>query len=423
VELTVWDWVGDLKRIQIKDFKGNPLPFQVLDSELVNYWDHKYVRVLVQTKVPGCGYTTVVLSEAELLEYPVYLQSGEQVARFFDDCTLENEYLRVKIDASSGRVTSMVEKATGQEMIATGEDAGLNLIDTETATSNAWNIGRHIQRTPLNKCLRLEKTASGELRNSVKATFAIRESKAEIVYSLEAGAKVLKMEMKVDWHEIGKETIPVLEYKVPLSYQTEGFLYDVPAGVITREALNNDVPALKFGLAKNGSGRSVAIYSDCKYGYRGYPDALGLTLINSSTSPDPYPERGIHTMTLWMGACEASPAQAEEIAWNCQHKLFYQPSNCHYGKLPMEDGLLSAAGENVFLSAVLLDADGNLLVRGFELAGEKSEVKLNFERPVLKAEPVKLFGEKTDLEISAEEDQICVNVSPYSIFECKIFFA
>ena len=421
VELTVWDWTGDLRRIQLKDYHGNLLPYQVLDEELCTYWDHKYVRVLVRVSVPACGYTTVVLSQSELLEYPVYLQeSSNQVARLFDDHILENEYIRVRIDAHNGRISSLTDKETGEELIQKEKSAGLNFVDTETASSSAWNIGRHLANTPVDQCLNLEKVSTGELRNSVKATYSIRNSKVEITYVLEAGARALRIEMKIDWHEIGNETIPVLDYKVPLSYTTDEFLYDVPAGIAKRAPLSNDVPGLKFGLAKNASGKSAVLISDCKYGYRGYQDALGLTLINSSTSPDPYPERGIHMITLWLGSYDGKVAGIEEMAWDFQHKLFYQPSNCHTGTLSMEDSFVQAEGDNVFISAIETDEEGNLLIRGYELGGEKSQVKLSFQNPIAKAETVNLFGEVRDEQIEIDGKNIRATVKAYSIFELKI---
>ncbi len=421
MELTVWDWTGDIRRIQVKDYEGNPVPYQVLDEELNTYWDHKYMRVLVEVTVPACGYTTVVLSQSELLEYPVYLQeSTNQVARLFDDYILENEYIRVRIDARNGRIRSLTDKETGEELIRDQKTAGLNFVDTETITSSAWDIGRHLACTPVDQCVCLEKVSTGELRNSVKATYTIRNSKAEITYVLEAGARALRMEMKIDWHEIGKETIPVLEYKIPLSYTTDEFHYDVPAGIVKRAPLSNDVPGLRFGLAKNTSGKSAVLISDCKYGYRGYQDALGLTLINSSTSPDPYPERGNHVITLWLGSYDGNAAGAEELAWDFQHKLFYQPSNCHKGTLPMEDGFLQADGDNVFISAIETDEEGNLLVRGYELGGEKSQVKLSFNDEVENAEAVNLFGKARDAQIETENNRVTIMVNPYSVFEIKV---
>ena len=41
-ELTVWDWVGDLRRLRITDAQGNDLRFQLVDGETQWFWDHRF---------------------------------------------------------------------------------------------------------------------------------------------------------------------------------------------------------------------------------------------------------------------------------------------------------------------------------------------------------------------------------------------
>ncbi|MEG0766977.1 MAG: alpha-mannosidase, partial [Clostridia bacterium] len=61
VEMTLWDWPHDLRRVQVTDGMGHALPFQLLDNEMQKYWDHHFFRVLVQTTLPALGYATMVL--------------------------------------------------------------------------------------------------------------------------------------------------------------------------------------------------------------------------------------------------------------------------------------------------------------------------------------------------------------------------
>ena len=49
-----------------------------------------------------------------------------------------------------------------------------------------------------------------------------------------AYARALRTDLKVDWHEIGGETIPVLAYQVPLAFRAADYLYDIPAGALRR---------------------------------------------------------------------------------------------------------------------------------------------------------------------------------------------
>lgn len=421
-ELTVWDWTGDLRRLAVRDAEGNDIAYQLVDQELQQYWDHKYVRVLVEKEVPALGYTTVVLYEKEAENYPVYLQENEQVARFYDDMVLENEKVSVRISAVSGRIVSMLDKTTGQELIADGKEAGLVYQETECATSSAWNIGRTLKNAAVDRCLQLEKKENGSLRSSVRAFFAIEDSTAEVIYVLEKDQPLVRMELKIDWKGIGKETIPALIWKIPLAYQTDEFCYDIPAGSTVRSAWNNDVPGLRYGMALRKDGSSVLLVSDSKYGYRGGKDSLMLSLINSSVSPDPYPERGIHTVTLWMGAGNGSAKAAEEIALACNHRLFYQPSNCHGGTLPLENSLVCAQSEDAVITAVQPTDDGGILVRGCNLAAERTAVSLHTAFEVKEAAAVGLFGERTDKEVRTGGKSTVVRADPKALFAVKMKF-
>ncbi len=88
---------------------------------------------------------------------------------------------------------------------------------------------------------------------------------------------------------------------------------DVPAGVIDREPKPQDLPALTFAAAVSGD-RAAYLASDCKYGYRNWDGDLSVTLINSAGSPDPYPERGIHRITVWLGASQSDAVALKNAA-------------------------------------------------------------------------------------------------------------
>ncbi|MDD7739214.1 MAG: glycoside hydrolase family 38 C-terminal domain-containing protein, partial [Lachnospiraceae bacterium] len=420
IELTVWDWTGDLRRLAMRDYQGNEIPFQLLDHTLQQYWDHKYVRVLADVTVPALGYTTIVLFQKEPDTYLTYLQEREHVAGVFDDYFLENELITVRISSESGRILSVWDKATGQEMIDPQNSAGFTYIETETITSSAWNIGRYLKSVPVDRCIQIEEGTKGSLRHSVKAVYQIASSKIEVVYSLDKYQSAVKMDITADWHESGSEIIPVLDYRVPLAYKTDRFMYDVPAGVITREARHNDVPGLQYGMALGEKESGTILISDSKYGYRGADNTLGITLINSSTSPDPYPERGIHHLTLWLGSCAQDAKKAEEMATICNRNLFYQPSNSHTGILPMEQSLFSMEAKHAVISAVVPSNDHDLCIRAYETAGERENIRLIFKNNIKSARLVNLFEKEQEGEVNVKGKQVEFEVKPFAIAEIKI---
>ena len=173
-------------------------------------------------------------------------------------------------------------------------------------------------------------------------------------------------------------------------------------------------------MALREDGDCAVLISDCKYGYRGTDNTLALTLINSSTSPDPYPERGIHTINLWLGISCGDPRITEELADSCNHGMFYQPSNSHHGTLPMEESLLETASDSVVISAVQPSADGALLLRGYETAGSRSVLAVTCKEEPSSAVLTDLFEQEISGEAVTDGCTVQVSVEPYSLFQLKI---
>ena len=418
VELTSWDWVGDLKRAYVTDAEGRELPFQLVDCQLQKYWDHQYFRFLMQAELPAAGYTTVALRQREAENYPVYFQSGERISALFDDLVLENSRLRAVLDKGTGRIRSL--QVDGAELV--DGDAGFSLVETEPATSNAWQIGRHIRQLPVEQCVDLRWTERGPLRQSVQAKYRIASSTLEVTYQLEAGSDVLKLNVKVDWHEIGGATIPVLFFQTPLSYRPCHFRYDIAAGSVCRESTANDVPGLQYGLAAREQGAGLMLMSDCKYGYRGEGSTLGLTLLNSSTSPDPYPERGIHQFAIGLTASADHPAAAENKATAFCHGIQYQSNSIHAGTLPPKKQLVTLDAENVVLSAVWMEGN-ELRVRLYETGGEESRGTLLLEDPAVRAEACDGLGQTAPGNAAITDGHVSFTIPPFQLMELHITFA
>lgn len=421
ITVTVWDWVGDLRRLQMIDYKGNEIPFQLLDSKLQTYWDHKYIRILLSVTVPAMGYTTVVVKEKEAVEYKAYLHEDERVSSVYDDYVLENDQLKVVISSKTGRIQSYYDKENGEELLAKGSTGGLLYQETECMTSNAWNIGRVIKEVEVDQCIQLQKTENGPLRSSVEAEYRFEHSKATVTYRLEQGKPYVEVSMKIDWNEAGGTTNPVLTYQIPLHYNTTKFQYDVPCGVISREARNNDVPALQYAVACNPSGSSLTLMSDSKYGYRGEEKAISLTLINNSTYPDPYPERGIQEGKVWIGLANGSVKDVQQMATNCNHGFLYQSGNRRKGSLPMEGNFFTTTSNSTVISSVSAEEGNTIVIRGYELEGNVDPIQIKFDKAytVETVNATNLMGEIIKEKISIHENEIQLTIKPYSLFELK----
>ena len=416
VELTVWDYTGDLRRLEAVDSQMNPLPLELLDREMQTYWDHRYVRVLVKVEVAAMGYATIALREKPVTDYPTFYLSAERTESPKGDITLENEFLRAKIDGRSGMLLSLVDKTTGKEQLSA--PAGLCVVDTEKATSDAWKIGRYLGVTPVDHTLRME-PISGNLRHGVCMEHQMLHSSVKTEVTLEEGARALKYSFSVDWSEAASQskTHPVLIYRMPLKDKAEQVLMDVPAGCAVRTARAMDLPGLSFAAALTGE-KVPYIVTDCKYGYRLDRSELIATLINTAGGPDPYPERGIHAIELYLGVEKADEKVMKETAAALIKPMFGIPCAAHPGKLPMNGAFLDFRGDTAVLDSFSW-ADGAYRARISEMCGKGCKVTLALPANITEATLTDLEGH----EIGAAEisgDCVSFEIGAYRLAQLNL---
>ncbi len=423
VEITVWDWPGDLRYIKITDADGNPLEFQLL-SGIEHYWDHKFFRILVRANVKALGYTTVVLSPAEMEGlYPVYFLPYSAIDIPYVNVVLENEYIRAEFDHTTGHMISLKDKATGFEYLEKGKTASFVLIDTERQSSDAWHIGKYQRIIPVDRTVRLN-AGAGNLRSSMTFEATVLGSRIKCEVFIEKGSRHVSFKTEVDWNEAGGETVPVLAFALPLSYKCDKYQYDVPAGAVLRGPMEQDAPALSYALAPDDYGPSAALINDSKYGYRARPDGtLISTLINSAVSPDKYPERGIHKFTLSVALIPDDPKEAFAYAESVLRKLTYVTASSHKGTLKAEGALFETDVRDVTISSVETSENGDLLIRGFSQTDKDSTVGFKFAKKIKEAYFADYFGNKEpggDIKISG--DTVEATVSGHSLFNFVITF-
>lgn len=395
VEITVWDWTGDMRYLSVTDVNGTPLPCQLLDGDLQHYWDHKYFRMLVHLDVPALSYATVVLSQGEMGDYPVYFQNPHRTANDEHDFVLENDCIRAVFDRATGMMLSLTDKKTGTEQLSA--PAGLELIDTKRHNSDAWNIGSYLEKISITDVNNIHPTCSGALRSGFAFDARIRSSRISVEYTLDQGASFVKAHIRADWSEVGGEKVPVLAYEMPLSITSDRFAYNIPAGAVIRPAADQDRPGLSYIAAALDGDCAPAIVTDCKYGFRGTckdgKASLISTLINTATNPDPYPERGIHNITLSIGLFPTDARAMEYASRSANRPMAPVSVGSHKGELPADGTLLRADSDTGVLSAVIAEEDA-LHVRFYSVSDQDGVIACDAGKAVSEAYLVDLAGSK-----------------------------
>lgn len=419
VELTVWDWPYDWKRLRLRDAGGAPLPFQVVDRVSQHYWSHDYFRVLVQVEAPAGGYTTVVLEEAPAGQPCVYRNDRDRILLPAAPLVLENEALRAAFDPESGMLLSLLDKAAGQERVDSAQGAGFQVKLAEPNSMSAWVIGRHVQSVPV-VTMRV-RPLEGSLRQGLVVEQRTLGSTLKATVTLDPTATGLAYDLEVDWHEVsgGDRLVPVLTFGVPLNAAPDTVRMDIPAGSVDRAQRADDLPGLTHAAAVYG-GRALALVTDCKYGYRAQADVLSATLINTASFPDPYPERGIHHVKLWLHAGAGDPAALKQAAQRYTRPLAYISATAHEGPLPAAASLLAVEAEGAVVTSAGVTEDGALLVRLYEASGKAGQASMALPFAPRRAVLVDLDERETG-SATVEGGMVRVAIKPYQVLAVKVY--
>ena len=421
-KLTIWDWPGDLELLKITDVHGNPLPMQRV-SDWQYYWDHRYFDVLVTVKVPAYGYTTVVLCETEPTEVTgSYTRTimGDLYHQPKKDIVLENKYLRACFDVHTGAFYSLIDKETGNERLRTGETGGLRYIRAQKNCMSSWIIDNYLEVKALEKVIKVEKIL-GQLSSGIRMECEIEHSFVTTNVTLGSEDKFLKVDIHVDWNEksADRDEHPILSYVLPLDEVTGKMLCDVPGGVVWREEQEQDVPCVRYCAAEMSDGRVVGLASDCKYGFRLSRSNLYVTLINTAENPDPYPERGIQDISLFIIPTSADATILARETDVCLTPLQYMTNTVHGGELLTTGSLIQTEGETVVFSGIA-ERDGYLAVRMYENAGAKCPVIITLLSDVTEAAATDLFGHKLDIPVTVKNNTVQFVLEPNKQVELRV---
>ena len=305
VNITVWDYEGDIKQIGITDCCGAELPVQLIDSG--NYWGHHFDNIVTSVSVPSSGYTTITIDKK--IDY-------EPNTNFINDMRiqcpevfiLENSLVKAQLNPLDGSISSFVDKKTGKDLappsggfgiFRLAEEAHIKGITGWNKGMSAWFIGRFKNIENLNKKIEMKPVSQGKLRNSWQLNFSFgNNSTMEVLVSLDEGSRMLRYDLICNWREFGSDSgIPNLHFHLPVNWKPE-YQYDIPFGMKTRKPADMDLPGESFVLAKNPGGVSLGLFSMDKYGFRCLDDSMSLTLIRGATHPDLTPETGQHKISF-----------------------------------------------------------------------------------------------------------------------------
>jgi len=264
-----------------------------------------------------------------------------------------------------------------------------------------------------------------------------RQSKADIVYRLEAGATVVKMEIHLDW----QEPEHLLKLNLPTGYAAANARFGIPYGSILRSQIPNsmvseamwEVPFSRWlAVFDEGERDGLFVVTESKYGATVRNGEIGLSLVRSPrmTGFDShrhvrkpelarlkpgsiYSDIGKHVIKLAIGHYDSNAPLVQQPA--ALADTLFTPLLAYQGG-PLQSAFESLDNADTLMPSWVMPAGKNTWVlRLNETLGRRGKAALRLKKG-WKAVAVDLLGNPVNKKIIHG----VFSYSPYEIISLKI---
>ena len=415
--------------LSVLDPQGRVLPSEILATD---HATNTY-RLLVDVKnIPSMGYTILhVVPGAKPMGSDLKVTDAKRSDQDqkASGLTMENANLRVVVSAKTGCITSLFDKRSSFESLASG--ACGNQLQTFKDTPkdyDAWNIdpGTLDHMTPIDGADSVELIEKGPLRAVIRVTRAWQSSKFVQDISLYAGADQVDVVNDIDWHE----THVLLKAAFPLAATSSHATYEIPYGSIERSTTRNnsweqaqfEVPAQRWADLGDGQ-HGFSLINESKFGYDDQGNVLRLTLLRSPVWPDPEADRGHHhfSYALYPHAGDWKQALTPRHGYEYNYQLQAVQVAAHAGTLPQEYSFAFVQPQNVVLTAMKKAEDSDSLIfHVYEWAGKSSSVTFTVPEGATGAVLTNLLEQPQGSPLTITGNQVTVPIHPFEILTLRV---
>ncbi|MFL5779116.1 MAG: glycoside hydrolase family 38 C-terminal domain-containing protein, partial [Chloroflexota bacterium] len=299
------------------------------------------------------------------------------------DFFLENRAVRLELDPTSGRIASLIHRASGVDLADPSRPGAVVLQDT----TDTWSHRALAYREEIGafEPVGVRLVESGPVRAILRAESAFGASTLVQDYVLGAPDDAVELRVILDWHEQAR----LLKLRFPTRLEAVTATYEIPYGTIERPPNGEEEPGQRWVDVTGSAGEQrvgLAVLNDGKYSFDVDGDSIGVTAVRSPifahhdpTIPRPgvryqFQDQGQQRFTVALmphGGEGWIPAVTRRAALLNQRPATLLESQ-HPGDLPATTSYVAVEPGNVVLGAVKLaeDPGGDLVVRLVETAGQ-----------------------------------------------------
>lgn len=372
--VTVWNSLSFPRRALVelpeafaagaRTLEGEPVPVQPSEG---------LVKALVT--IPSCGAVSLIPAEGAFSAKDAG-KGAVSVKPCEDGYAMENGHIRAVVNRR-GEVISFVLKESGREFASEPMNR-LHLYKDVPRMFDAWDIDSNYTEQEVEALtdVSVERVQEG-LEGVLRVTGRISASGFVQYIRLAADSRRLEFETEVEWKELHR----LLKVAFPVEVYAENALNEIQFGYVERPTHRSklydkdrfEVCNHRYSALCDGS-HGAAVLNDCKYGISMNGNALELTLLRASATPEMRADNEIHTFTYAFTAWEGSFADCDVVRQG--YELNVKP--------PVTTGsrkrfsAVEIAKENVILDTMkpAEDGSGDIILRLYESKKAAVETKV-----------------------------------------------
>ena len=425
---------ANVKSIAVKHRSGRVVLSQVTESYKTSEGDLEVAEVaFLAEKVPSLGYDTYYLVFGPEMSQGLTtdLQVDEQ--KF----ALENNRLRVRMDPDHGAITSLIDKATGQEMLRANNGGFPIFKGTPNqdyclyANNGSKATWQHQVNIPKSYDSSTSKATynwvdKGPLRATLKARHEWPLLLFETWISLYAGSPAVEVTSRV-LAEIPpavdqfdqKDHFPVeikegYWFTFAPNFETDSIVRDFPLGI---EATKSPVfQGRTFVDLVGNDGGLLVMHPGTQY-FKRDGDGMFSNLVmrewESFYSHEyGWPRYSEYRHLLQPHGKNFSNADRSRAADGFSQKLITVVDQPKSGKLPAEKSFVTVTPENAHLMVFRKKETKGFELRTLEIGGNAGEASIQLDMPVASAAETNLLGAKIG-EVSSSGNQLKFALHPW----------
>ena len=350
--------------------------------------------------------------------------SGSEAVVHADRNGFETPFFSGSFDAAM-RITSLIDKRCDRELCKPGESLN-RIVCYENLPHNydAWDINIYYDRRKweVTDVREVKVISEGPVFARLRVLYSFNHSEISQDIIFYKDIPRIDFETTVDW----KEAHYMLKAHFPVDIFYNEAAYDIQYGNVRRATHKNtswDIARFEVCAHKwadvSEAGYGFSLMNDCKYGYSVDENSIALTLLKSSTYPNPEADQEIHhfTYSVMPHPGDWRKADTPMAAYSLNIPVLTVKGQGNVSALP---SFARVDQKNVIIEAVKQQLDGeDAIIRLYECHGARTEVTMTLCEAPGDVKVVSLLEDEIS-DASWKDNKVTFTIKPYEIITFKI---